>query len=176
MHRTFSFFIALVGFGLAAQVKLPPQAQRGRDLFSNSGKGTACATCHSLAGVGTTVGPDLRTLSSAVGPHGIVMAMHMTLPAYVKQIELKDGTAFPAMDKQPEGDPIEFWDLSQTPPAVRKVAVKDVASSKSSTTWKHPPATVEYTSQELADIVGFLKWASTGSAKVIKPEDVEEAK
>ena len=47
---------------------------------------------------------------------------------------------------------------------------------KGNTTWKHPPSTVDYTNQELADIVGFVKWASTGSSRVVKPEDVAEAK
>ncbi|HTU33807.1 MAG TPA: c-type cytochrome, partial [Candidatus Acidoferrum sp.] len=144
---------------LGAQEHAPSaQVQRGRELFVNSTKGQPCATCHALAGVGTAVGPDLRTLCSAVGPHGIIMAMHMTLPAYVKEIKLKDGTTFPAMDKQAQGGELEIWDLSQTPPAARKLATKDIASSNQSTTWKHPPATVEYTTQELADIVGFLKW------------------
>jgi mono/diheme cytochrome c family protein len=177
MRRTLWLFpLAILVFALVGQDKLPPQAQRGRELFVKSPKGVACATCHSLAGVGAAVGPDLKVLSSAVGPHGIVMAMNMTLPAYVKEIALKDGSTFPAMEKQSQGGEMEVWDLSQTPPVIRKLAAKDIASTKGSTTWKHPPATVEYTSQELADMVGFLKWASTGSSKTIKPEDVEEAK
>jgi hypothetical protein len=40
-------------------------------------------------------------------------------------------------------------------------------------TWKHPPASAGYTSQELADLIGFLKWASTGSQKEIKAAEVE---
>jgi mono/diheme cytochrome c family protein len=177
MHRVFilSSLAAFVWTLAAQQHGIPPQAQRGRELFAKSEKG-ACAACHELGGVGTAVGPDLKTLSSAVGPHGIVMAMHMTLPAYVKEVSLKDGASFPAMEKGAQGDQTELWDLSQTPPALRKIATKDIGASKQSTTWKHPPAMVEYTSQELADLVGFLKWASTGSSKVIKPEDVEEAK
>jgi hypothetical protein len=33
-----------------------------------------------------------------------------------------------------------------------------------------------YTSQELADIIGYLKFVATGSRKEIKIEDVEDAK
>src|SRR5438874_12729370 len=67
---------------LTAQTKLPAQAQRGQELFLKTTKGVPCGTCHNLAGVGTAVGPDLKVLGGAVGPHGIVMAMHMTMTAY----------------------------------------------------------------------------------------------
>jgi hypothetical protein len=70
---------------------------------------------------------------------------------------------------------VEVWDLSQIPPVFHKVS-KEIASMKGKTTWKHPLATVDYTTQELADLVGFVKLASTGSSKVVKPEDVAEAK
>ena len=68
----------ILGFyALMAQDKrpMPAQAQRGHDLFVKYDKGMACGTCHELAGTGTAVGPDLKTLGSAVGPHGLVMAM-----------------------------------------------------------------------------------------------------
>lgn len=175
-HPFYPALALIIGFyALSGQDKLPAQAQRGQNLFLNSSKGLPCGTCHNLAGVGTAVGPDLRTLGSAVGPHGLVMAMHMTMTAYVQEVKLTSGASFPGMVKT-KGDEMEIWDLSQTPPVLRKVSSKEVASMKANTTWKHPPATVDYTSQEMADIVGFVKWASTGSSKVVKPEDVEEAK
>ena len=94
------------------------------------------------------------------------MAMHMTMTAYVQEVKLANGTTFPGMPKGKQGDETEIWDLSQTPPVLRKMSSKDIESMKTNTTWKHPPATVEYTTQEIADIVGFIKWASTGSSKV----------
>ena len=154
---------------------LPAQVQRGRDLFTKSPKGLPCGTCHALAGVGTAVGPDLTTLASVVGSHGLVMSIRMTMTAYVQEVKTSDAT-FPGMLKQKHGDEIEIWDLSRTPPALRKLASKDVLSMKGNQTWKHPPAAVDYTSPELADLVGFLKWAATGSTKEIKIEDVEDAK
>ncbi len=42
------------------------------------------------------------------------------------------------------------------------------------TVWRHPPALVDYNAQELADIIGFLRWAATGSQKEIKPSEVED--
>jgi hypothetical protein len=160
-----------------AQEKKPPtaQVQRGRDLFTKSTKGLPCGTCHSLAGVGTAVGPDLTTLASVVGSHGLVMSMRVTMTAYVQEVKTSSVT-FPGILKQKQSEEIEIWDLSQTPPVLRKFAPKDVLSMKGNQTWKHPPAPAGYSSQELADLVGFWKWAATGSAKEIKIEDVEDAK
>ena len=159
-----------------SKAPLPAQVQRGQDLFLKSPKGIACGTCHTLAGVGTAVGPDLKVLGSAVGPHGLVMAMHMTMTAYVQEVQLGSGITYPGMLKGKQGDEMEIWDLSQTPPVLRKVSSKEVTAMKGNTTWKHPPATTEYTDQEVADIVGFIKWAATGATKVVKVEDVAEGK
>jgi len=180
MPKTLFLALALIlGFyASVAQDKrpMPAQAQRGHDLFVKYDKGIACGTCHELAGAGTAVGPDLKTLGSAVGPHGLVMAMRMTMTAYVQEVKLADGSTFPGMLKQKQGDDMEMWDLSQDPPALRKLAAKQVSSMSGNTKWKHPPASIEYDPKDLADIVGFIKWASTGSTKVIKADDVEDAK
>ncbi len=42
-----------------------PQIERGRELFTNAKKGVACKTCHSLAGIGTAIGPDMTNLDKA---------------------------------------------------------------------------------------------------------------
>ena len=57
---------------LPAQEKEPPTAQtkRGRDLFLKSQKGTPCATCHMMAGIGTAVGPNLANLTALATPRG----------------------------------------------------------------------------------------------------------
>src|SRR5579862_7400469 len=171
-----SLLLAAAPAAMSAQDKKTPptkapaaQVQRGRELFEKSPKGIPCGTCHSLAGVGMAVGPDLKTIESVVGSHGIVMSIRMTMTAYVQEVQTKDGK-FPGMLKQKDGDQMQIWDLSKTPPELRTFASKDVLGMKGNQTWKHPPATVEYTSQELADIIGFLKWASTGSTKEIKVE------
>src|SRR5579885_838285 len=142
-----------------SKLQLPVQVQRGQELFLKSPKGIACRTCHTLAGVGTAVGPDLKVLGAAVGPHGLVMAMHMTMTAYVQEVQLASGIVYPGMLKGKQGDDMEIWDLSQTPPVLRKLSSKEVKSMKSNTAWKHPPSTTEYTDQEVADMVAFIKWA-----------------
>jgi len=179
MRKAFYSSIVLVIAMQAAPAQdknLPAQVQRGRELFVKTTKGIPCGTCHNLAGVGTAVGPDLRTLAGAVGPGALVQAMHMTMTAYVQEAKIAGGSTFPAMLKGKQGDQMELWDLSQTPPALRTLAAKDVVSMQANTTWKHPPASAEFTSQEVADIVGFVRWAAKGSTKEIKPEEVEFVK
>jgi cytochrome c1 len=173
MHRAFCFAFA-ISLTLAAQDKSPitAQAQRGRETFSKSSKGTACATCHAMAGNGTAIGPDLTNMASYAPPRGFVSTMRMSMTEHVVEVKTADGI-FPGIQKQKQGDEIEIWDLSQMPPVLRKLAAKDVQSMNRDQKWKHPPAAVEYTSQELADLVAYLKWATTGSRKEIKVDEVE---
>jgi mono/diheme cytochrome c family protein len=172
------FYLALL-FGLslhivASEVRrpMPAQAARGRELFLQSPKGTACGTCHALAGIGTAVGPDLTKLAAPVGPRGIASAIRMTVTAYVLEVQ-SEGSTFPAIQKLKLGDKVELWDLSHTLPALRKLDEKQIIGMKANTTWKHPPASAGYTSKELADLIGFLKWAATGTQTEVTAAEVE---
>ena len=160
-------------FSAAAQNKpIPKQVERGRELFLNSPKGLPCATCHTMAGIGNAVGPDLKPLASVVPPRGLVMAIKMEMTENVQEVRTAAGS-FPGILKQKEGDELQVWDLGQSPPVLRKMASKDVVSMTRTEAWKHPPTAAGYTSQELADIIGFLKWAASGAVKEVKVDDVE---
>ena len=176
MHQSFSIACGLLlslQLATAADKGPPPaQAQRGRELFTKSPKGTACGQCHSMAGLGRAVGPDLTTLASTVGPKGLTMTFKMTVYAYVKDYNLAQ-EVFPGIEKRRLIDDLEIWDLSQHPPALRKLAAKQILSARQTRTWKHPPASAGYTPQEFADLIGFLKWAATGATTEIKPSDIE---
>ncbi|HZU27670.1 MAG TPA: c-type cytochrome [Bryobacteraceae bacterium] len=150
------------------------QVERGRALFEKSPKGTPCATCHKMGAIGTAVGPDLKDFSGAVGARAIAQSIEMSMTAYVQQVKTSSGT-FPGLVQKKAGDETEVWDLSQTPPELKKLASKDIVSMESNTTWKHPPTTADYTSQELADIIAFLKNAATGARKEIKASEIEES-
>lgn len=164
----------LSGLVLSAQEKVPPTAQtkRGHDLFLKSPKGTPCATCHSMAGVGTAVGPDLKNLTALATPRGMVAAMQMQMTENVQLVKTKDAS-FPGIQKQKQGDQVQIWDLSATPPVLRTLTSQDIVSMNRDTQWKHPPATADYSSQELADIIGFLRWATNGTVREIKVADIE---
>ena len=172
-----------IGLALALAVPIlakdndtPPtaQIQRGRDLFVKTPKGVACATCHQVAGEGTAIGPDLKTMGSMGTPHVIVMTMRMTMTTYVQSFKTAHGGTFPGMLKEKGKDETEAWDLSQMPPVLRKLPANEIVSVVRDQTWKHPPAAVDYTSQELVDLISFLRWAATGSVKEIKPSEVAD--
>jgi cytochrome c peroxidase len=150
--------LLLAGAALAT-AQTDPQ-KRGHELFINSPKGKACATCHELAGEGTAVGPDLRNLAGAAMPAGIKMAILATSTAYVVLVKLDNGTTFPAMKIKEDAAGAEFWDLSKMPPEVRKVAKKDIDSVQNNNQWKHPPESTGYTDAELADLVAYLRYAA----------------
>jgi len=174
MQRASSLAVAfaiVIAVANAQSKPTTPQATRGRETFTKSSKGTACATCHSMAGLGTAIGPDLTNMASFAPPRGFVQTMHMSMTEYVQQIKTADGT-FPGMVKEKKEEQTEVWDLSQMPPVLRTLPTKQITMSREQK-WKHPPSTVDYSPQELADLVAFLKWAATGSVKEIKPEDVE---
>jgi hypothetical protein len=148
------------------------QIDRGRQWFLHSTKGLACATCHSLEGNGNAIGPDLTRLAGVIGPRGLVMTIQMTMTAYVQQIVLVNGRTFPGIQKDKEGDELEIWDLSKTPAVLVKLKSGNVASMKQNTKWTHPPASAGYTPEELADIIAYLKFVSTGIAKEVTVNDL----
>lgn len=173
----FGVFVALLaGVLVLWSQKLPEtsiQVDRGHDYFLKSPKGLACATCHSIDGEGTATGPNLKRLASVVGPRGLMKTIEMTRTVYVQEIETKDGRTFPGIQKDIKGDVIQIWDLSMTPPVLCALRTGDIVSMKENTTWRHPPALAGYTPQELADIIGFLKYAATGEQHEITPGDLE---
>lgn len=172
LYGTLAAMAIAVGL-LAADKAMSPQVERGREIFLHSAKGIACATCHQMAGLGTAVAPDLSVLAGAATVHSLVATIRMTMTNTVLLVKTSDGS-FPALLKQKQGDESEFWDLSQTPPVLRKLAAKDIVSSDRDTKWQHPPAKADYTAQELADVITFLRWASLPSAKDVSVSEIGE--
>jgi hypothetical protein len=167
----------LAGFGLFllwAQNKPETsiQVDRGHGFFLKSPKGLPCATCHSLDGEGRAVGPNLTRLASVVSPRGLMKTIEMTRTVYVQQVETSDGRTFPGIQTQIAGNMVLIWDLSATPPVLLHLRLGDIVSMKENKTWRHPPATADYTPQELADIIGFLKYVATGDQREIMPDDL----
>jgi len=146
-----------------------PQIDRGQTLFYAE-KG--CGGCHALKGHGTAVGPDLRVLGK-VGVRALVTAIRATRTEYVETIKLKSGDQFPGMKVSADATTLQYYDLSKTPPELKKFAPADVESKTDNSVWKHPPSTGGYTDQQIADIVAYVRWAATGDRKAIQPDDVE---
>ena len=146
-----------------------PQINRGQTLFFADGN---CGTCHALKGKGTAVGPDLKVLGR-VGVRALVTAIRASRTEYVEAVKVKGGDTFPGM-KAASTDPavVQYYDLSKTPPELRKFAPGDISKSDNAT-WKHPPAAGGYTNQQIADIVAYIRWATAGERKAVDPSDVE---
>jgi hypothetical protein len=68
---------------------------------------------------------------------------------------------------------MQYYDLSKTPPELRKFAPGEVQSKSDNSTWKHPPSTGSYTNQQIADIVAYVRWGAAGVRKAVDPADVE---
>ena len=146
-----------------------PQIQRGQALFYGE-KG--CGGCHALKGQGTAVGPDLKVLGR-VGVRALVTAIRATRTQYVEMIKLKGGDTFPGIKGSADATTLQYYDLSKTPPELKKFAPADVVSKADNSTWKHPPSTGGYTDQQIADIVAYIRWAAAGDRKAVDPSEVE---
>ena len=146
-----------------------PQIERGQTLFNAD---TGCGNCHALKGHGKAVGPDLKLLGH-VGVRALVTAIRASRTEYVETIKLKEGEAFPAIKVSADATTLQYYDLSKTPPELRKFAPADVQSKTDNSTWKHPPSTGGYTNQQLADIVAYIRWGTAGERKAVSPSDVE---
>jgi len=103
--------------------------------------------------------------------HSIVMTMHMTMTEHVVQVKTQ-AAVFPAILKQKYGDKTEFYDLDTIPPTLRTLYNNQIVSVQRDEKWRHPPAMANYTAQELADVISFLKFAATGSKADIAASDI----
>jgi cytochrome c551/c552 len=155
---------------MLAQAAVTPQVDRGEALFFGSPNG--CSSCHLLKGRGTAVGPDLRGIGR-LSPAAITMAVHSTAAQYVQDVKLKSKEAFPAMPGAKDDKTIQLYDLSKTPPELRRIDLADIASMTSTVQWKHPPAVAKPTAQQLADIIAYIRYAVTGTRQPVDPADVQ---
>lgn len=161
------------GLAPASDGKPPAQAARGQAMFFDENVVMHCGGCHSLAGKGTAVGPDISRLAR-LNARAIVMAIRATRTQYVQAIKLKAGGEFPGMPAAKDNGTLRYYDLSSTPPVLRTLEQKDVASIGDNATWKHPPESGGYTAQQLADVIAYIKWASYGDTKGVNPDDIEQ--
>jgi putative heme-binding domain-containing protein len=150
----------------------PAQAKRGYDLFFNASKGEPCGTCHKMDNRGVAVGPDLKAIAR-IPPRAFATAILSTRTQYVIAVKLKTGESFPAMRVKQDDNVVELYDLTKTPPELRKIERAEIESITDNMKWKHPAESMGYTSQQLADIIAYIKWSAYRSRTEIKPSDVE---
>jgi mono/diheme cytochrome c family protein len=153
-----------------AQTTVPQQVQRGGALFLETSKG--CVNCHSLKGHGTAVGPDLSVIGR-LSPAAIVTGIRSSATQYVETVRLNPGEAFPGMAAGAEGSILKYYDVSKMPPELRRIEKSDLKMTVSQDAWKHPPSVGNYTKEQVADVVAYIRYAVTGNIKPIDPADLE---
>lgn len=151
-----------------AQAAVPTQIERGEALFSDAARG--CASCHSLKGKGTAIGPDLKDISR-LSPKAIAMGIRSTVTQYVQVVKLKSGESFPAMP--PKDNATEIYDISKMPPEAHKATKADVASMSANNGWKHPPAAAKLSYEDIADVVAYIRFAGANNRQPVSPDDVK---
>jgi mono/diheme cytochrome c family protein len=145
------------------------QVERGEALFFEAGKG--CATCHALKGRGTAVGPDLKAIAR-LSPRGIAESARSTLTQYVQIVSVKGGESFPGMPGAKDDTTIQVYDLSKTPPELKKLPLADV-TMRNNDVWKHPSVIAGHTDEQLADIIAYIRYAGAGIKGAVDPADIK---
>lgn len=155
---------------LLAQSAVTPQIERGQSLFYEASKG--CGTCHAIKGRGTAVGPDLRGMGR-LSPQAIATAVRSTVTAYVQTAKLKSGESFPAMPVAQDDKVVQVYDLSKSPPELRKIERPEITLANHDGSWKHMARKDTYTNEQLADIIAYVRYAASGSRKAVEPSEVQ---
>jgi mono/diheme cytochrome c family protein len=130
--------------------RLAPDAQRGRQLFSDQVRGLErCSVCHQADGIGFAVALPFSTV-----PESVAALRKIATP----QIEtaVAEGDSFPALVLNKSGAQTKLYDLKTLPPVLRAFP-KGAVTFQSSTTWRHESMLAPYNDQELEAILAFLR-------------------
>ena len=158
--------LAVLAVGVDAQT--PNQAERGRRVFLQEN----CNGCHRFENQGTTVGPDLNLIAH-LSPKAIAIAILATRTAHVISMKLKTGEIFPTMQTTEDQKTLRIYDLSKDPPVLRTVERSEVDSTKDNDSWKHRSAATTLTTEQLADLIAYLRWIAVRDRKGVAPADLQ---
>jgi mono/diheme cytochrome c family protein len=165
----FAIIGALLAANAFAQADIPAQAARGQELFTKTAKPQPCIGCHVLAGKGAKIGPEL-TMWSRFPPRSAAAAITSKLTDKVVEAKPKEGEAFPAMKVSEDDKTVKLVNLVTL--ETRDFARADVTLG-TNTKWKHPASQEEYTAEQLADIIAYIRWAGAKDRKGVTPEDIQ---
>jgi hypothetical protein len=155
---------------LFAQAATTPQIDRGQAYFLDPSQG--CASCHALQGKGTAVGPDLGVMGR-LPPGAIAVAVRSTLTQYVQKVKVKSTKeTFPGMPAKADGKSA-FYDVSKNPPELRVLDKSDIQAVTANDQWKHPPGVAKIAPERLADIIAYIRWATTGARTHVDPAEAQ---
>jgi mono/diheme cytochrome c family protein len=138
----------------------PPQAARGRELFSDPTREN-CGLCHAVGGRGVALGPDL-TAPPARSQAELLSQTQATEPQHVLKAKLQTGAEFPVLLVSQNESEVRLYDLTATPPVLRTFARPQVVSLTPNAPWRHRDFVKDYSRADLEDVVAYLRWAATG--------------
>lgn len=130
--------------------KLPPDAERGRELFFDSARGFArCATCHEVEGMGVPVAsPIVKIPSDASALRRLATPEIRTATAA--------GESFPALVVSHGKNQTKVYDLTSPPPVLRTLSSGSI-TLKESSNWSHATVLGSYNDADLHAILAYLR-------------------
>ena len=157
----------------AAASSLSGDVQAGRALFFDSGQAKSCQSCHSFAGEGTPIGPDLSKLGTRSARElflSVIMMREKRDSRYATiTVTLKNGDKILGVKKEEDGESIRVYDTTELPAVLRTVQKSDVVKveSRDESVMPRDYASI-YTMKQLLDLVTFLKTSESKSPVTLK--------
>jgi mono/diheme cytochrome c family protein len=128
---------------------LPPEAARGRDLFSEAVRGFGrCSTCHEVNGIGIPVTTPIAQVPSSV------QALRALATPRVATASVA-GVSMPALVVSKASRNVIFYDLTVPPPVLRTVEPGSAQTAEGSS-WRHAAVIRSYNDAELGSILLYL--------------------
>ncbi len=148
---------------LSSNGLLGPEAARGKELFFDPGNDRNCGVCHGLRDRGPGIGPALVSLrdtqSKKSNPEVLAAILNPTSLNQSLRIRTASGETICGIKAGENGRDLQIYDLASTgPPVLRTLRVEEISERGHCDQLNvHAGFANFYTSQELSDIVVFLK-------------------
>jgi mono/diheme cytochrome c family protein len=136
-----------------AENQLPPEAAKGRELFSDAVRGfSRCSTCHDFAGRGIPVASPIAAI-----PADVTALKQLATPAI--RTATVAGDTFPALVLGEGKNQVKLYDFGASPPVLRTLAPASV-QLKAGSSWRHSSVLSAYSNADLQAILAFLRAAA----------------
>ena len=146
-----------VGPATFRKLQVPLQVRAGYELFFDAIRIRRCGTCHSLAGQGISIGPDLTKLASKENGE-LLSLIRGNHSKHVLTATLKNGGVFPVLRVEQTEAQVRVYDLSSPLPVLRTLGRSEIQSLVQANDWPHRSVVTSYNHQELKAILLYLNW------------------
>ena len=167
--------VAVKPAGATASSSLAGDVQAGKALFFDSAQAKSCHLCHSFAGGGTPIGPDLSKLGNRSAREiflNVILARANKDSRYAAvALTLRNGDKIIGVKKEEDTDSIRVYDTTELPAVLRTVQKTDVVKVESGYESVMPKDYASiYTIKQLLDLVTF--WKSSESKSPVTLRDM----